>query len=135
MTGIEALKRFKGNNNTILIARTMGKQEYLDCVETIEKELKRLKEIDNAKPSEALEDLNEIIEYITEDKKVKYKATILFDCEIIKDALLKAQKQERIISGLEDYIDQRLVAEPIEDARKAFLEIRKQLHVIKEVLG
>lgn len=51
--------------------------------------------IDNVTPSEAMKELDEIIEYITEDKKVKYKATILFDCEIIKDALLKAQEIEK----------------------------------------
>ncbi len=45
--------------------------------------------------AEALDELNEIVEYITEDKKVKYKSTILFDCEIIKDALLKTQEQEK----------------------------------------
>lgn len=36
---------------------------------------------------EYLEALEQIIEYITEDKKVKYKATILFDCKTIKKAL------------------------------------------------
>ena len=43
----------------------------------------------------ALDELNEIIEYITEYKKVKYKATILFDCEIIKDALTTKSKKEQ----------------------------------------
>lgn len=42
MTGLEALKEFKGNNNTILVGRVMGKQHYLDCLQTIEKSLKAL---------------------------------------------------------------------------------------------
>ena len=40
--GLEALKEFKGNNNTILIGRVMGKQHYLDCLQAIEKSLKAL---------------------------------------------------------------------------------------------
>ena len=64
-------------------------------VESIEDALQRLEAIDNTSPNEALKWLDQIIEYITEDKKVKYKATILFDCEIIKDALLKAQEMEK----------------------------------------
>lgn len=46
--------------------------------------------------SEAMKELNEIIEYITENKKVEY-ATILSDCEIIKDALLKSQEQDKVL--------------------------------------
>ena len=42
MTGLEALKEFKGNNNAILVGRVMGKQHYLDCLQTIEKSLKAL---------------------------------------------------------------------------------------------
>ena len=42
MTGLEALKEFKGNNNTILVGRVMGKQHYLDCLQAIEKSLKAL---------------------------------------------------------------------------------------------
>ena len=67
-------------------------KEELDILQNALNELKAIKE---AKPSEAFKELNEIIEYITEDKKVKYKSTILFDCEIIKQSLLKAQKLEK----------------------------------------
>ena len=62
---------------------------------TIKQALTELQAIKEANPSEALKELNEIIEYITEDKRVKYKATILFDCKIIKQALLKAQELEK----------------------------------------
>ena len=70
-----------------------------DC-KLVDEALQRLEDIDNANPTEALKELNEIIEYITEDKKVKYKATILFDCEIIKDALIKAEKDKAKIEKL-----------------------------------
>lgn len=70
-------------------------ERYKLAVSNVESALQRLESIDNANPGEAMKELDEIIEYITEDKKVKYKATILFDCEIIKDALLKAQENEK----------------------------------------
>ena len=56
------------------------------------------------------------------------------DYENIKQALLKAEKDEKIILGIEDYLNQRIKVEPLEDVRKAFIEIRNQLQVIKEVL-
>lgn len=68
---------------------------FVEDVNIVKQALQRLEAIDNTSPSEALKWLDQIIEYITEDKKVKYKATILFDCEIIKDALLKAQEMEK----------------------------------------
>ena len=37
--GLEALKEFKGNSNTILVGRAMGKQHYLNCLQAMEKEL------------------------------------------------------------------------------------------------
>lgn len=42
MTGLEALREFKGNNNTKLVGRAMGKQHYLDCLQVMEKSLKAL---------------------------------------------------------------------------------------------
>jgi len=74
--------------------------DYSHTVESIRQALLELKAIKETNPSKALKELNEIIEYITEDKKVKYKATILFDCDIIKDALLQAQKDKAEIEKL-----------------------------------
>ena len=54
--------------------------------------------------------------------------------KIVKQALLKAEKDEKIILGIEDYINGRIKVEPLEDVRKAFIEIRNQLRVIKEVI-
>ena len=91
-------------------------------IELLEQSLQRLESIDNAKPSEALRALDRNIVVIREK-----------DFTIIQQALLKPDKNEKIILGIEDYINRRIEIEPIEDVRKAFIEIRKQLQVIKEV--
>ena len=56
------------------------------------------------------------------------------DYDVVEQALLKVEKDEKIILGIEDYINRRIKSEPLEDVRKAFIEIRTQLQVIKEVL-
>ena len=53
---------------------------------------------------------------------------------VVEKALLKAEKDEKIILGIEDYLNLRIKVEPLGDVRKAFIEIRNQLQVIKEVL-
>ena len=108
----------------------------------VEKAILELKEIKEANPSEAMEDLNEIVEYITEDKKVKYKGTILFDCDIIKDALLKAQELEKENLELKKKIDsyERRIelysSKQLETAlfysRNELAEYKKKLEIIKE---
>ena len=64
----------------------------------------------------------------------KSETLLLQDYDTIKQALLNAEKDEIIILGIEDYLNRRIKVEPLEDARKAFIEIRNQLHVVKEVL-
>ena len=54
--------------------------------------------------------------------------------EPIQQDLLKAEKYEKIILGIEDYINRRIKVEPLEDVRKAFIEIRNQFDLLKEVL-
>ena len=56
------------------------------------------------------------------------------EVEAVEEALLKAEKDEKIILGIEDYLNLRIKVEPLGDVRKAFIEIRNQLQVIKEVL-
>ena len=56
------------------------------------------------------------------------------EVEVVENALIKSEKDEKIILGIEDYLNRRIKAEPLEDVRKAFIEIRTQLQVIKEVL-
>ena len=46
----------------------------------------------------------------------------------------QAEKDEKIILGIEDYLNLRIKVEPLGDVRKAFIEIRNQLQVIKEVI-
>ena len=83
-----------------------------------------------SKELEALEVLEQDIKdrvILAEDRQLKL-------CVVIKQALLKAEKEKKIISGIEDYLNRRIKVEPLEDVRKAFIEIRNQLQVIKEVL-
>ena len=46
----------------------------------------------------------------------------------------QAEKYEIIILGIEDYLNSRIKVDPLEDVRKAFIEIRNQLQVIKKVV-
>ena len=50
------------------------------------------------------------------------------------EELKQAEKDEKIILGIEDYLNRRIKVEPLGDVRKAFIEIRNQLQVIKEVV-
>lgn len=100
-----------------------------DC-KLVDKALEFLESIENANPSEALKCLEDLycepVDYRSNDKANDY--------ETIKQALLKAEKDEKIILGIEDYLNQRIKVEPLGDVRKAFIEIRNQLQVIKEVI-
>lgn len=53
---------------------------------------------------------------------------------VVEKALLNAEKYEKIILVIEDYLNLRIKVEPLGDVRKAFIEIRNQLQVIKEVV-
>ena len=103
-------------------------------------------DIKTANTSEALECLEDIYRngvFISEVSFEKQHPTnispetnksIDVQCNTIKQALLNAEKDEKIILGIEDYLNRRIKSEPLEDVRKAFIEIRTQLQVIKEVL-
>ena len=78
-----------------------------------------------------LEALEDIILYLNASEP---KGLYCENIETIQQALLKAEKDEKIILGIEDYLNLRIKVEPLEDVRKAFIEIRNQLQVIKEVL-
>ena len=78
-----------------------------------------------------LEALEDIILYLNASEP---KGLYCENIETIQQALQKAEKDEKIILGIEDYLNRRIKAEPLEDVRKAFIEIRNQLQVIKEVL-
>ena len=104
-------------------------------IKIVKQALQRLEAIENANPSEALECLESYINNIIFSKDlIDQKQQLLTNIETIKQALLNAEKYEKIILGIEDYLNRRIKAEPLEDVRKAFIEIRTQLQVIKEVL-
>ena len=56
------------------------------------------------------------------------------EVEVVENALIKSEKDEKIILGIEDYLNRRIEVEPLKDVRKAFIEIRNQLQVVKEVV-
>ena len=75
-----------------------------------------------------LEALEDIILYLNASEP---KGLYCENIETIQQALLKAEKDEKIILGIEDYLNRRIKVEPLGEVRKAFIEIRNQLQVIK----
>ena len=65
--------------------------------------------------------------YLTEREHIDFYS-------VVEKALLNAEKDEKIILGIEDYLNRRIKVEPLGDVRKAFIEIRNQLQVIKKVV-
>ena len=126
-------------------SRGMVGRSYYDIVREA---LQRLEAIEKSEPSEALKELDGI-EYVVDVLKVNHKIgsrdianqeikemvdILNYRIPTIKQSLLKAEKDEKIILGIEDYLNLRIKVEPLEDVRKAFIEIRNQLQVIKEVI-
>ena len=75
-----------------------------------------------------LEALEDIILYLNASEP---KGLYCENIETIQQSLLNAEKYEKIILGIEDYLNRRIKVEPLGDVRKAFIEIRNQLQVIK----
>lgn len=82
-------------------------QELVNCYELISKGLQRLESIDNSNPSEALKQLGDISYFIMEaysdheflkDNQKESKQCFMNYCSNIKRALIKAQKQEKVLS-------------------------------------
>lgn len=97
----------------------------------VEQALLELKAIKEANPSEALKCLGLLGDFEWHNKSLKEAFSDLFNT--IEQALLKPQENEKIILGIEDYLNRRISIEPIEDVKKAFIEIRNHLQIIKEV--
>ena len=123
-------------------SRGMVGRSYYDIVREA---LQRLEAIEKSDPSEALKELDGI-EYVVDVLKVNHKIgsrdianqeikemvdRLNYRIPTIKQALLNAEKDEKIILGIEDYLNLRIKVEPLGDVRKAFIEIRNQLQVIK----
>ena len=68
---------------------------------TVEETLKRLEAIDNAEPSEALNDL-EFICKILNEKRIDVKWLFKKDYNTIKNALLKAQKDRKALEIIKE---------------------------------
>ena len=123
-------------------SRGMVGRSYYDIVREA---LQRLEAIEKSEPSEALKELDGI-EYVVDVLKVNHKIgsrdianqeikemvdRLNYRIPTIKQSLLNAEKYEKIILGIEDYLNLRIKVEPLGDVRKAFIEIRNQLQVIK----
>jgi hypothetical protein len=101
--------------------------EELDSIKQALNELKQIKETE---PNEALECLEVLFSNVLSTTYTRESS--LKDFNIVKQALLKAQENERVIHAIEQYIDMRLAVEPLDDVAKAFKEIKQQLQIIKE---
>ncbi len=83
--------------------------EANEDVGVIEEALQRLESIDNSNPSEALEDLENMVDtFLVENKnKIEFNKVNNYDCELLeerrkdlesyKQALLKAQEQAKVL--------------------------------------
>lgn len=100
---VEALERLKTAPNFM-----GGTAEYKSCTksetllihdyEIIKQALQRLEAIDNANPSEALEKLDKVNNYLNDVYDYKeIKAERRKDIDSIKQALIKAQEQEKVL--------------------------------------
>lgn len=95
--GIPKLKKLYENN-----AKKMNKNDILGFDLTfvyLDKALKRLESIDNTEPSEALEGLQHIKKYYVPEP---CSSTTYDYLETIKQALLKAQEQEKVIDLIKE---------------------------------
>ena len=72
--------------------------------------------------------LEDIILYLNASEP---KCLYCENIETIQQAVQNAEKDEKIFLGIEDYLNRRIKVEPLGDVRKAFIEIRNQLQVIK----
>ena len=95
--GLEALKRIRQETCPATYMADFDKNQ---CCDDIEKELKRLEKIENAKPTKALECLENY-------KKHSRICGIGYDVydkwfDTIKQALLKAQEQEKVLDVIKE---------------------------------
>jgi len=91
-------------------------------IEIIKEKIQRLESIDNAKPSEALKDLKELHELAYGNDKTSWKIDEIRMSSHIKQALIKAQEQEKVLSIIKE---KRVDMETLENA--IFREKAKQV--------
>ena len=117
-----------------------------DC-NLVEKALQRLETIDNANPSEALKEVNEIINSLEEYNKLMrfHKAPetatdiMLRKLDIVKQALIKAQEQEVDIIHYKGTVDNlrrdNAILKEIKNEQEKVLEIIKKKEVNIQVFN
>ena len=112
MTSKEALEILKNRasvdvENIPLSFNDIGKsfnKEIKEYYDIIKKDLERLEQIDNANPSEALEKTILLASELGTSKDIKFAETRFPKMiSTIKQALLKAQKQDKILDILRPY--------------------------------
>ena len=67
-----------------------------ECFKIVRQGLQRLEAIENANPSEVMEDFNEL-EEILSNQKLKYKGTIDFNLDTIKNYIFKTQESKQYL--------------------------------------
>ena len=152
--GLEIINLYENSNylNTF-------HSNFMKDLQIVKKDLQRLESIDNAKPSEAMECLEEIIHEFNEPHyelsgEYSYKNELLRRCEdevnTIKQALLKAQEDEELkvdicemfgLDNLFPYNDTKAILKELEEymGRKNqlwvdFMKTSKELKEQKKVL-
>ena len=126
-------------------SRGMVGRSYYDIVREA---LQRLEAIEKSEPSEALKELDGI-EYVVDVLKVNHKIgsrdianqeikemvdRLNYRIPTIKQSLLNAEKYEKIILGIEDYLNLRIKVEPLGpviDCNGALLT--NKLRIVREV--
>lgn len=90
----------------ILNANNHFKYDTLELMEKdaqiVHQGLQRLEAIDNANPSEALEDLKELHELAYGNEETSWKIDEIRMSSHIKQALIKAQEQEKVLKILKE---------------------------------
>ena len=139
--GLEIINLYENSNylNTF-------HSNFMKDLQIVKKELQRLESIDNAKPSEALEELEKDIKgrvILAEDRQLKL-------CAVIKATLLKAQEDEGLkvdicemfgLDNLFPYNDTKAILKELEESMGErnqlwvdFMKTSKELKEQKKVL-
>ena len=135
---LEALKRLRQETCPATYMADFDKNE---CCDVIEQALQRLEAIDNANPSEALESLEEIRDFRYGKEKLLVCQTQMYTT--IKQALLKAQEQEKVLEIIKEKgVDVSLIKKYdfVEDYNSAVWIagrpklVKEEFNTLKEVL-
>jgi len=137
---------FDGNwvYDTIEVDDGSIKDKYPKQIKILKQALQRLEAIDNANPSEALEELKELHELAYGNEKTSWKIDDIRMSSHIKQALLKAQEQDKVLEILKPNL--RLVGNclqarvPLVDEADLWVFVKEitneeELDLLKKILG